>query len=460
MVYNKLLYHKEMAQGVAVGLQKLGRHMVGRRFDLGLYFALTFGMAVVIAGIGANYLWRQDRVERERAAEIDRVRIESLAEAMRDAAKAGPHESALAAWNPQGAVAAIRGRFVWTNAGGGKILWQSGLSPEVAERVAHTSRWNEWTTDGRNRASRGMMLFGDPPRHVLWARSGNDLFGAEFEGYPLRREPPPRLWVAGICIFAILLLILAAAGLRLVDAARKAREEDLVKTRFLDNVSHELKTPCASIEIWADLLIRGKLDDKPDKFRRALETIVRENARMTRLVEQLLDYAHLQKGTRRINAEETDVARLASDTVEEMRGDFEAHGISFANRAGGPCVAVTDADAVKQILVNMLTNARKYAADDGPVEVELLARDGKFVLRVSDRGPGMSPDAMSRAFERFYREHDELTATVGGLGLGLSISRELARMLGGDMTVRAREGGGCVFEAYLAPQPSQMFHRN
>lgn len=404
-------------------------------------------MAVLIAGIGANYLWRQDRVERERAAEIDRVRIESLAEAMRDAAKAGAPESALAAWNPQEAVAAIRGRFIWTNAGGGKILWQSALSPEVAERVAHMSRWNEWTTDGRNRASRGMMLFGDPPRHVLWARSGNDLFGAEFDGYPLRREPPPRLWVAGICIFAILLLILAAAVFRLVHAARKAREEDLVKTRFLDNVSHELKTPCAAIEIWADLLSRGKLDDKPDKRRKAVETIVRENARMTRLVVQLLDYAHLQKGTRKVNAEETDISKLVSDTVEEMRGDFEEHGISFANSTGGTCVAATDADAVKQILVNMLTNARKYAADDGPVEVELLKRDGKCVLRVSDRGPGMSPEAMSRAFERFYREHDEMTATVGGLGLGLSISRELARMLGGDMTVRAREGGGCVFEA-------------
>lgn len=421
--------------------------MAGRRHDLGMYFALTCAAAVLIAGIGANYLWRQDRVERERAAEIDRVRIESLAEAMRDSAKAGPPDSALAAWNPQDAVAAIRGRFVWTNAGGGKILWQDGLSPEVVERVAHMSRWNEWTTDGRNRASRGMMLFGDPPRHVLWARSGNDLFGAEFDGYPLRREPPPRLWVVGMCIFAILLLILAAAGLRLVCAARKAREEDLVKTRFLDNVSHELKTPCASIEIWADLLFRGKLDDKPDKRRKAVETIVRENARMTRLVVQLLDYAHLQKGTRKVNAEETDVAKLVSDTVEEMRGDFEAHGISFANSAGGPCIAATDADAVKQILVNMLTNARKYAADDGPVEVELLSRDGMCALRVSDRGPGMSPEAMSRAFERFYREHDEMTATVGGLGLGLSISRELARMLGGDMTVRARPGGGCVFEA-------------
>ena len=421
--------------------------MAGRRHDLGVYFALTCAMAVLIAGIGAHYLWRQDRIERERAAEIDRVRIESLAEAMRDAAKAGPPESALTAWNPLEAVAAIRGRFVWTNAGGGKILWQSGLSPEVVERVAHMSRWNEWTTDGRNRASRGMMLFGEPPRHVLWARSGNDLFGAEFDGYPLRREPPPRLWVAGICIFAILLLILAAAVFRLVHAARKAREEDLVKTRFLDNVSHELKTPCAAIEIWADLLSRGKLDDKPDKRRKAVETIVRENARMTRLVVQLLDYAHLQKGTRKVNAEETDISKLVSDTVEEMRGDFEEHGISFANSTGGTCVAATDADAVKQILVNMLTNARKYAADDGPVEVELLSRDGKCVLRVSDRGPGMSPEAMSRAFERFYREHDEMTATVGGLGLGLSISRELARMLGGDMSVRARPGGGCVFEA-------------
>ena len=410
-------------------------------------FALTCFAAVLIAGIGARFLWRQDGIERERAAEVERARIESLAEAMRDAAKAGPTNVAFAAWSPSDAAAAVKGRFVWTNAGGGKTLWQSGLSPEVAERVARMTRWNEWTTDGRNSARRGMMMMGEQPRHVLWARSDNVIFGAEFDGYPVRREPPTRLWIVGICIFAILLMILAAAGLWLVAAAKKAREEDMTKTRFLDNVSHELKTPCASIEIWADLLARGKLDDKPDKFRRAIETIVRENARMTRLVVQLLDYAHLQKGTRKISESETDVALLAADTVEEMRGDFDAHGIAFANRAGGPCVAVTDADAVKQILVNMLTNARKYAADDGPVEVELLKDGGMLLLRVSDRGPGMSKEAMSHAFERFYREHDEMTATVGGLGLGLAISRELALMLGGDMTVRAREGGGCVFEA-------------
>jgi len=275
------------------------------------------------------------------------------------------------------------------------------------------------------------------------------VFGAEFDGYPLTRTPCSNYWAVMLCLFALPLLLVSAGGYQLARAAAKAREEDMTKTRFLDNVSHELKTPCASIEIWADLLSRGKLDDKPEKFRRAIDTIVRENARMTRLVVQLLDYAHLQKGTRNVNAEETDVALLASDTVEEMRGDFEEHGISFANHADGSCTVVTDADAVKQILVNMLTNARKYAADDGPVEVELLKDGTSLALRVSDRGPGMSPEAMSRAFERFYREHDEMTATAGGLGLGLAISRELALMIGGDMTVRAREGGGCVFEATM-----------
>ena len=416
--------------------------------DLGWYFALVCLPALLLAFIGAHRLYRQDLADQARNAELDRTRIESLAEAMRDAAKSGGSpETALAAWNPPEAVAAIKGRFIWTNRGGGALVWDGGLSPDVAGRIARMSRWNEWTTDGRNRASRGMAMIGDPPRHVLWARSDSQVLGVEFEGYPLVRTPGTKILIVGACIFAILLLMLSAGGFLLVRAAAKARREDMTKTRFLDNVSLELKTPCASIEIWADLLLRGKLDDKPDKRRKAVDTIVRENARMTRLVVQLLDYAHIQKGTRQVNAEETDVAKLASDTVDEMRGDFEEHGISFANSTGGPCVATTDADAVKQILVNMLTNARKYAADDGPVEVELLSRDGKCVLRVSDRGPGMSPEAMSRAFERFYREHDEMTATVGGLGLGLSISRELARMLGGDMTVRARPGGGCVFEA-------------
>ena len=422
--------------------------MSRRRLDLDLYFALTCAAAVLIAALGVRYLWSQRMADCGRAAEIDRVRIESLAEAMRDAARSGPPEEALAAWNPPEAASPPVGRFVWTNRGGdAPFVWRSGLSPEVESRLSRMTRWNEWTTDGRNRASRGMMEFGSPPRYVLWARSDNVVFGAEFAERPLARTPAPGFWTVALCLFALPLLFASAFCRLLARAAAKAREEDMTKTRFLDNVSHELKTPCAAIEIWADLLSRGKLDGKPEKVRRALDTIVRENARMTRLVEQLLDYAHLEKGTRRVNIAETDVALLVSDAVEEMRGEFREHGISFGNRVDGPCIAATDADAVKQVLVNMLTNARKYAADSGPVEVWLDSGGGMFAVSVADRGPGMSPGAMARAFDRFYREHDEMTAAVGGLGLGLSISRELARMLGGDMSVRPREGGGCVFEA-------------
>ena len=168
---------------------------------------------------------------------------------------------------------------------------------------------------------------------------------------------------------------------------------------------------------------------------------------MIRLVENLLDYSRLEQGRRNYHQTDIDLSALVGDVVELVRGDFAVHGITIKGLA--PCYARADADAVRQILINLLGNAAKYAAAEGPIEVVLATGIGRVRVAVSDQGPGIPPEAMKHVFKRFFRADAALNSKTGGLGLGLSISYALAKDMGGALSVAARDGGGCVFTLEL-----------
>ena len=142
-----------------------------------------------------------------------------------------------------------------------------------------------------------------------------------------------------------------------------------------------------------------------------------------------------------------DIGAMARDVVELLRGDFEEHGISVTAADG--CIARADLDAVKGIFVNLLGNAAKYAASYGPVEVTVHREGGKVLATVSDVGPGISPKDRDKVFDRFYRSVDDAAVGKGGFGLGLPISRRLARDMGGDLTFAERPDGGAIFTLSL-----------
>ena len=125
--------------------------------------------------------------------------------------------------------------------------------------------------------------------------------------------------------------------------------------------------------------------------------------------------------------------------------------------AGGAAAVLADRDAVRQILLNLLDHAAKYAPAGGPPEVSVRdAGRGAVALAVADRGPGVPPREAKRIFERFYRVDNAVTRETGGNGLGLSIARRLARGMGGDLRYRPRPGGGSVFELTLPRAPLQQ----
>lgn len=247
-----------------------------------------------------------------------------------------------------------------------------------------------------------------------------------------------RLFVAlAAVLLGLLLCSLVAGGALLLRAARKERLDALRKTEFVSNVSHELRTPLTSIRMFADLLSSGRLSNDEDR-RKALETISSESARLSRLVEGVLDFSRLERNRRRYAIEQIDLIEFVQNMV----------GV----RPDGPAVAaLADRDAVKQILTNLLDNAAKYAPGAPPEIIVRESGNGLVLLDVLDRGPGVPPHARKRIFERFYRADNSATREIGGNGLGLSIARGLARGMGGDLVYTPRPGGGSIFTLSLPP---------
>ena len=264
-------------------------------------------------------------------------------------------------------------------------------------------------------------------------------------------------WTNGV-LLGLLLLAFVAGGFVLLRAARRERLDSLRKTDFVSNVSHELRTPLTSIRMFSELLAEDRIPD-PARRRRALGTVAAESARLSRLVESVLDFSRLERNRRRYDLRPVDLAALLEEmrdaqcTVQNGEGSPTTRHSSFVTRhcdGEAGAVALADRDAVRQIVLNLLDNAAKYAAAGGPPELAVRdAGNGAVALAVADRGPGVPPRAAKRIFDRFYRADDATTAETRGSGLGLSIARRLARGMGGDLAYRPREGGGAVFELTL-----------
>ena len=442
--------------------------------NLGFCFWLAVLFLVFSTAWGAFLQWKCDQTENESNDAKDRENLSKFIDDFDDEINAAPSEETLGrlpseemlARMPSVRIAAaVVGRFVWTPPKNGRerndtLVWREGLSDAMASNVAARTMWLQWTANAFSHGAKSAKLRGltpleETPYRVLWSRAGDRLYGVVFEDYPLERASRPKTW--HVVSLAVTLLLLALGYFFVLKVAEtREREANALKTRFLDCVSHELKTPCASIQLWAGMLASGRLDEKPEARASAYTYILDSNSRMIRLVERLLDAVHLEKNSYPVEMAPVEIVALLLQVVEETRGSFGERELSFANEADAAWCVDTDADAVKQIVYNLLSNARKYAPD-GPVEVILSKTDaGGPRIRVLDRGPGMSKKARTKAFERFYREHDGLTSDEGGLGLGLTISLGLARQLGGNLTLAARPGGGCEFTLTLPLAPTRQ----
>ncbi len=253
-----------------------------------------------------------------------------------------------------------------------------------------------------------------------------------------------------IWILVLVLFVSVASGGTLVlgslsSELRLARN----KTTFVTNVSHELKTPLTSISLFAELLRKGKGPGQ-EKTRQYLAQISSETERLTRLVNNVLDFSTMEKGKKRYRKKSVNAVEAGREILESQRTRLENLGFSVDFRAAEEGIWVeADAEALKQVVLNLLSNAEKYSPDRKAIEVE-ASREGDWaVIHVRDRGMGVPEKHRERIFQEFFRVDDSLTTRVKGTGLGLTIARRIARDHGGDVTCGPRAGGGSDFAVRL-----------
>lgn len=259
---------------------------------------------------------------------------------------------------------------------------------------------------------------------------------------------------AGSTLGITIWLTTAAAGLVFLVAAfvfyrEHSREMRTAAQRvqFVNQVSHELKTPLTNIRLYAELL-REQQDEENAKGMRQLDIIIEEAQRLARLIGNILSFSRSARGKLTLNKASTSPDEVVNHILDRFHPAMERQGIDLTFHPGAPETRQLDTEALEQILGNLLSNIEKYAAAGGQARVETRAEGAMLLLTVQDAGPGIPDAQKERVFAPFHRLNDSLTEGVSGTGIGLAIARDLARLHGGDLILRPSERGAC-FEARL-----------
>ncbi len=251
-----------------------------------------------------------------------------------------------------------------------------------------------------------------------------------------------------ILVIGSLLFSLSGGTFLLLRTLRMEMRTAAQKTTFVAKVSHELKTPLTSLRLFAEMLQEGRISGE-EKRRRYLELMVSEIERLTRLIENILDFSRRERGLKRYSLKETELSSLVEQIVESQRPRLESQGFFLSLQGKKPLGVLADEEGIAQILLNLLTNAEKYSDTRKEIEIYLGGDETSVWVDVMDRGIGIASGDRERIFLEFYRVDDSLTSRAQGAGLGLSISRNIARDHRGDLFTLPREGGGSVFRLLL-----------
>jgi signal transduction histidine kinase len=250
---------------------------------------------------------------------------------------------------------------------------------------------------------------------------------------------------------AFLLALLAGSSYLVLRALRRERLLVQQQRNFLSAITHELRSPVASARLYVESLQLGRV--APEKREQYLQHAGEDLQRLSATIDELLEGRRLLERGLAVHAEALDLADYVRKGVERLTALHAASGASFAVQAPAPVGALADPVAVDRILDNLLSNGVKYGGSPARVEVGVRAHGRWAELSVRDHGPGLRGLDRARIFEPFVRGGDESVRSRPGVGLGLFIVRELARLHGGDVTVEdGLEGDGTRFTVRLPMQ--------
>jgi signal transduction histidine kinase len=249
---------------------------------------------------------------------------------------------------------------------------------------------------------------------------------------------------------------------RLYESTQRARSEaeqaNRIKDEFVSIVSHELRTPLNAILGWTTMLQRGSISG--DKATRALQSISDNASRQARLIEDLLDFSRVSSGRASLHMETIDVRELIRGVVESMTPTAVARAVDLQLSSIPPVEVIGDIRRLEQVFFNLVDNALKFTPAGGRVSLDVRIVDRVVEVRVQDTGRGIEPDFLPLAFDRFRQADSTNSRTHGGLGLGLSIAKQLVEAHKGTISAESKgTGKGATFTVRLpvAAQRPQEF---
>ena len=257
-------------------------------------------------------------------------------------------------------------------------------------------------------------------------------------------------WKVGTwCLVGIIDLVLGAGLVLVYSNVRREMHLSRIKSDFVANVSHELKTPLALIRLFAETLELGRVPSE-DKARQYYRVINKESQRLTQLINNILDFSRIEAGRKEYRFAPTDVGRIVTEVVDAYRFQIEQQGFRLEVSIADDLPEVAgDKEALSQALLNLVNNSIKYTRDEKFLRLDVRHENGRVLISVADRGIGVAKSEQKKIFEKFYRAEDSLVHETKGSGLGLPLVRHIMEAHGGSVEVESVPGKGSTFTLVL-----------
>ena len=250
-------------------------------------------------------------------------------------------------------------------------------------------------------------------------------------------------------IFVAILIILAAGLFFTLQTVNHELHLSRMKSYFMSTVSHEFKSPLTSIRQMAEMLVRGRVPS-PERQQKYYTTILQQSERLSHLIDNILDFSKMEEGQKTFRFERAKITAVVKDMVESFQKLTADEGFQISLDISEPLPdMVFDREAMEQVIHNLIDNACKYSDESRTIDVHLYPKGSRIVISVRDHGIGIRKEDQDKIFSRFYRAGEELSQTVKGSGIGLTIVKQIVEAHHGEVTVESSPGKGSIFNVIL-----------